>query len=183
MFVGISLEKKASSIYQALCLPVSVNELLQANQLGTVSYSFLSFIWELHFVKQLLIRKIFKSKDVQFFYVQAICGKIKRDFVFFWIRFAHGFESGDLHCFENSSVSDDTVFFRWYLVQKISVGCKYLHAVVSDHFFSQNFKKGVRYFIVDCRPAEQYNNSHFATAFHLDPNLVKHTYVFSNKSW
>lgn len=37
MFDGISLEKKACSIYQALCLPVSVSELLQANQLGTVS--------------------------------------------------------------------------------------------------------------------------------------------------
>ena len=37
MFSGISLEEKAGSIYQALCLPVSVSELLQANQLGTVS--------------------------------------------------------------------------------------------------------------------------------------------------
>jgi hypothetical protein len=34
LFEGISLERKASSIYQALCLPVSVDELLQANQLG-----------------------------------------------------------------------------------------------------------------------------------------------------
>jgi hypothetical protein len=34
LFEGVSLGKKASSIYQALCLPVSVDELLQANQLG-----------------------------------------------------------------------------------------------------------------------------------------------------
>ena len=34
LFDGVSLEKKAHSIYQALCLPVSVDELLQANQLG-----------------------------------------------------------------------------------------------------------------------------------------------------
>ena len=40
MFDGISLEEKASSIYQALCLPVSVKELIQANQLGTVSSDF-----------------------------------------------------------------------------------------------------------------------------------------------
>lgn len=26
--------------------------------------------------------------------------------------------------------------------------------------------------MVDCRPADQYNQSHFATAFHLDPNLM-----------
>lgn len=40
MFSGISLEEKACSIYQALCLPVSVGELLQANQLGTVCLLF-----------------------------------------------------------------------------------------------------------------------------------------------
>lgn len=66
LFEGVSLEKKACKIYQALCLPVSVDELLQANQLGS----------------------------------------------------------------------------------------------------------GVRYFIIDCRPAEQYNASHYATAFHLDANLM-----------
>lgn len=66
LFDGLSLEKKACKIYQALCLPVSVDELLQANQLGS----------------------------------------------------------------------------------------------------------GVRYFIIDCRPAEQYNSSHYATAFHLDANLM-----------
>ncbi|CAF3881411.1 unnamed protein product [Rotaria sp. Silwood2] len=31
---------------------------------------------------------------------------------------------------------------------------------------------GVRYFIVDCRPAEQYNSKHLYTAFHLDANLL-----------
>ncbi|CAF4002774.1 unnamed protein product, partial [Rotaria sp. Silwood2] len=31
---------------------------------------------------------------------------------------------------------------------------------------------GVRYFVVDCRPAEQYNARHLYTAFHLDSNLL-----------
>ncbi|KAL5020397.1 hypothetical protein ScPMuIL_003289 [Solemya velum] len=31
---------------------------------------------------------------------------------------------------------------------------------------------GVRYFVVDCRPAEQYNAGHLPTAFHLDANLM-----------
>ncbi|XP_048250832.1 TBC1 domain family member 23-like [Haliotis rufescens] len=31
---------------------------------------------------------------------------------------------------------------------------------------------GVRYFIVDCRPADQYNSGHLPTAFHLDANLM-----------
>ncbi|ELU13461.1 hypothetical protein CAPTEDRAFT_183535 [Capitella teleta] len=32
----------------------------------------------------------------------------------------------------------------------------------------------VRYFVVDCRPAEQYNAGHLSTAFHLDANLMLH---------
>jgi len=31
----------------------------------------------------------------------------------------------------------------------------------------------VRFFLVDCRPAEQYNAGHLSTAFHLDSNLVR----------
>lgn len=32
---------------------------------------------------------------------------------------------------------------------------------------------GVRFFVVDCRPAEQYNSGHLSTAFHLDSDLVR----------
>ncbi|KAF6031955.1 TBC1D23 [Bugula neritina] len=32
--------------------------------------------------------------------------------------------------------------------------------------------EGVRYFVVDCRPADQYNAGHLPTAFHLDANLM-----------
>ncbi|XP_052258806.1 TBC1 domain family member 23-like isoform X2 [Dreissena polymorpha] len=31
---------------------------------------------------------------------------------------------------------------------------------------------GVRYFVVDCRPADQYNSGHLQTAMHLDANLM-----------
>lgn len=30
----------------------------------------------------------------------------------------------------------------------------------------------IHYFVVDCRPPDQYNNGHFLTAFHLDCSLV-----------
>lgn len=53
MFDGISLESKASSIYQALCLPVSVTEILQANQLGTVRLDNLSKVFLLILTKKL----------------------------------------------------------------------------------------------------------------------------------
>lgn len=32
-----------------------------------------------------------------------------------------------------------------------------------------------RFFVVDCRPPEHYNNGHLTTAFHLDCSLVSHT--------
>lgn len=35
-----------------------------------------------------------------------------------------------------------------------------------------HFQDGVRFFVVDCRPAEQYNSGHLSTAFHLDSDLV-----------
>ncbi|XP_016135015.1 TBC1 domain family member 23-like isoform X2 [Sinocyclocheilus grahami] len=34
--------------------------------------------------------------------------------------------------------------------------------------------EGVRFFVVDCRPAEQYNSGHLSTAFHLDSDLMLH---------
>uniref|UniRef100_A0A8C5LQT9 TBC1 domain family member 23 n=1 Tax=Leptobrachium leishanense TaxID=445787 RepID=A0A8C5LQT9_9ANUR len=37
---------------------------------------------------------------------------------------------------------------------------------------SQQQGEGVRFFVVDCRPAEQYNSGHLSTAFHLDSDLM-----------
>lgn len=39
-------------------------------------------------------------------------------------------------------------------------------------FLNFLFQEGVRFFVVDCRPAEQYNAGHLSTAFHLDSDLV-----------
>lgn len=39
--------------------------------------------------------------------------------------------------------------------------------------------ESVRFFLVDCRPAEQYNAGHLPTAFHLDCNLVRY-YKYRN---
>ena len=38
---------------------------------------------------------------------------------------------------------------------------------------------GVRYFVIDCRPAEQYNSGHLHTAMHLDANLVSNNDALS----
>lgn len=45
------------------------------------------------------------------------------------------------------------------------------------YYFIQ--KDGVRFFVVDCRPADQYNSGHLPTAFHLDANLVSAVLPFS----
>lgn len=45
------------------------------------------------------------------------------------------------------------------------------------YYFIQ--KDGVRFFVVDCRPADQYNSGHLPTAFHLDANLVSAVLAFS----
>ncbi|XP_069493342.1 TBC1 domain family member 23 isoform X2 [Ambystoma mexicanum] len=37
---------------------------------------------------------------------------------------------------------------------------------------NQQQSEGVRFFVVDCRPAEQYNSGHLSTAFHLDSDLM-----------
>lgn len=50
-----------------------------------------------------------------------------------------------------------------------------------SHLLPNPNNTGVRFFIVDCRPADQYNNGHLSTAFHLDCSLVSvTTYVFLN---
>ena len=36
----------------------------------------------------------------------------------------------------------------------------------------QFIQNDIRYFVVDCRPSEQYNSGHLPTAFHLDADLV-----------
>ncbi|XP_069800845.1 TBC1 domain family member 23 isoform X2 [Dendropsophus ebraccatus] len=43
---------------------------------------------------------------------------------------------------------------------------------VSEILQANQQEDGVRFFVVDCRPAEQYNSGHLATAFHLDSDLM-----------
>lgn len=43
---------------------------------------------------------------------------------------------------------------------------------VSEILQANHQEEGVRFFVVDCRPAEQYNSGHLSTAFHLDSDLM-----------
>ena len=53
-----------------------------------------------------------------------------------------------------------------------------------EYFYSFFFQKdGVSFFVVDCRPADQYNSGHLPTAFHLDANLVSQNIDNQNLFW
>lgn len=55
-------------------------------------------------------------------------------------------------------------------VRELLVSCKLLPAYVESPSVSE--ARALRFFLVDCRPADQYNAGHLPTAFHLDSNLV-----------
>jgi hypothetical protein len=54
-------------------------------------------------------------------------------------------------------------------VQELLVSCHLLNPPSKTDAES----RALRFFLVDCRPAEQYNAGHLPTAFHLDSNLVR----------
>lgn len=47
-----------------------------------------------------------------------------------------------------------------------------VYELVENSSLELNTSDTVRFFLVDCRPAEQYNAGHLSTAFHLDCNLM-----------
>lgn len=47
-----------------------------------------------------------------------------------------------------------------------------VHELIENISSSSTNADGVRFFLVDCRPAQQYNYGHLHTAFHLDSNLM-----------
>nr|CAG4636901.1 EOG090X03TX [Ceriodaphnia reticulata] len=53
-------------------------------------------------------------------------------------------------------------------VQELLVSCRLLNPPTK----SDAEARALRFFLVDCRPAEQYNAGHLPTAFHLDSNLM-----------
>jgi len=47
-----------------------------------------------------------------------------------------------------------------------------LQVSITEFLEATSSKSDIHFFLVDCRPAEQYNNGHLPTAFHLDANLM-----------
>ena len=67
----------------------------------------------------------------------------------------------------------------------LGVSCSSAHPSLLTHSFFLTScviqKDGVRFFVVDCRPADQYNSGHLPTAFHLDANLVRMESLLARK--
>lgn len=113
----VALKEEDMDLSQALCLPVSVPEILQANQLQQVGRT-----------------KLLSANEV-------------------------------LTYSEFSHINKRRIIQCW---------CD------SNRF---SFQDGVRFFVVDCRPAEQYNSGHLSTAFHLDSDLVRANITDSVYAW
>ncbi|CAH0406933.1 unnamed protein product [Chilo suppressalis] len=47
-----------------------------------------------------------------------------------------------------------------------------VHELIESATIDASNMDNVKFFLVDCRPAEQYNSGHLSTAFHLDCNLM-----------
>ena len=58
-------------------------------------------------------------------------------------------------------------------VQELLVSCRLLNPPTKVDAET----RALRFFLVDCRPAEQYNAGHLPTAFHLDSNLVRNIFI------
>nr|CAG4641587.1 EOG090X03TX [Eurycercus lamellatus] len=54
-------------------------------------------------------------------------------------------------------------------VQELLISCRLLSPPAKP---DPETRVGLRFFLVDCRPADQYNSGHLPTAFHLDSNLM-----------
>lgn len=69
---------------------------------------------------------------------------------------------------------DDDEFNKYSLKNKIDDLSQLLCLPVSVRSMlpANSTLSQFRFFVVDCRPPEQYNNGHLTTAFHLDCSLV-----------
>ncbi|KAF8774170.1 TBC1 domain family member 23-like isoform X1 [Argiope bruennichi] len=67
--------------------------------------------------------------------------------------------------FEGKSPADDGALLSQALCLPVSV-----HDLISRN--NTKGDKNIKYFVVDCRPANQYNSGHLSTAFHLDASLM-----------
>ncbi|CAL1283385.1 unnamed protein product [Larinioides sclopetarius] len=67
--------------------------------------------------------------------------------------------------FEGKPPADDGALLSQALCLPVSV-----HDLVSRNNTKED--RNIKYFVVDCRPANQYNSGHLSTAFHLDASLM-----------
>ncbi|GFY50129.1 TBC1 domain family member 23 [Trichonephila inaurata madagascariensis] len=67
--------------------------------------------------------------------------------------------------YEGQSLKDDSALLSQALCLPVSV-----HDLVSRNVVKGD--RNIKYFVVDCRPANQYNSGHLSTAFHLDASLM-----------
>ncbi|CAH0750317.1 unnamed protein product [Diatraea saccharalis] len=69
--------------------------------------------------------------------------------------------------FSQSNVEINSKLYSQALCLPVAV-----HELIESATVDASDMDNVKFFLVDCRPAEQYNSGHLSTAFHLDCNLM-----------
>lgn len=69
--------------------------------------------------------------------------------------------------FSEDNIEINSHFFSQALCLSVAV-----HELVESATMETSETDTIRFFLVDCRPADQYNAGHLSTAFHLDCNLM-----------
>ncbi|XP_072938897.1 TBC1 domain family member 23 [Epargyreus clarus] len=69
--------------------------------------------------------------------------------------------------FSNSGIEINSKLYSQALCLPVAV-----HELIESATVDVSDSDSVKFFLVDCRPAEQYNAGHLSTAFHLDCNLM-----------
>lgn len=135
---------------------------------------FLSLIMLINGREQILSMKDEPRENILKFLSNMPCALEPDDVVdfcslaqYYSMKTPSSFKTDFLKLYGNSSASELDCIVSQALCLPVSV-----YELVENASMELVHPDAVRFFLVDCRPAEQYNVGHLSTAFHLDTNLM-----------
>lgn len=110
--------------------------------------------------------------------IVALAAKAKHHY---WIQSPRTFHN-QLNDLTRQAISMDSLVYQ----QLCAIQCLPVSArEIVDHCYdvqSGDKKKSlIKYFIIDCRPIDHYENGHLPYAYHLNPNLLQHPEVLASQ--
>lgn len=165
------------SLFAATCtLPVVLNMWdMYFQQTDPFLVFFLSLIMLVNGRDQLLAMKDQPAENIVKFLTDMPCALEPGDVVdfcslaqYYAVKTPSSFKTGFLKSLfgvDNSPMNDRSI--SQALCLPVTV-----YELIENISASSSSMDSVRFFLVDCRPADQYNYGHLPTAFHLDSNLM-----------